>query len=190
MCVAKWCVDLKRIRIVRYFARFRPRPGDELSAALTGKPTSTDLPPRTTSSAFASQDHSHWIWRWLERAGLALPERDSLCRCTRFFGDGSDASAPALSNRPQWWRLIQEYRHSAARPKKFREPPHRETLSRLAAICDTFHTEMRKGSCPAPAPPQGLRNTATNEPTASRIQRLTISDGRGQKQLAITSRVR
>ena len=74
--------------------------------------------------------------RWLERAGLALLERDSLCRCLRFFGDGSNPSAPVFQ------------------------------IGR-------------------PAPPQGLRNTATNEPTASRIQRLTISDGRGQKQLPL-----
>jgi hypothetical protein len=28
------------------------------------KPISTDLPLRTTSSAFASLDHSHWSRRW------------------------------------------------------------------------------------------------------------------------------
>jgi hypothetical protein len=96
----------------------------------------------------------------LERAGLALPERRSLCLCARFFGDASRASAPVPSNRPRCWQLIQECRHSAARPKRFRDPPHRETWSRFAAICDTSHTEMRKVSCPAPAPPQSWRNTA------------------------------
>ena len=131
-----------------------------LSAALTGKTTSTDLPPRTASLACASQDHSRWNRRWLEQAGLALPERDLICHCARLSGDASDAFAPVLSNRPQWWQLIQDYRHGAGPPKKFRDPPHRETWSRLAAICDTSHTEMRKVSCPAPAPPQGLRNTA------------------------------
>jgi hypothetical protein len=95
----------------------------------------------------------------LERAGSALPERGSLRPCAWFFGDGAGASAPVLSNRPRWWQLIQECRHSAARPKRFRDPPHRETWSRLAAICDTSHTEMRK-VLPAPAPPQSLRNTA------------------------------
>ena len=116
------------------------------------KPTSTGLPPRTASLAFASLDYSHWCRRSLERAGLALPERGSL-----FLW--SDASAPVFSNRPRWWQLIQECQHSAARPKRFRDPPHRETCSRLAAICGTCHTEMRKVSCPAPAPPQSLRNT-------------------------------
>src|SRR5262245_33807557 len=119
--------------------------------------------PRTASLAFASLDHSHWSRGWLERAGSALPERGSLRPCAWFFGDGAGASAPVLSNRPRWWQLIQECRHSAARPKRFRDPPHRETWSRLAAICDTSHTEMRKVSCPAPAPPRSLRNTAPYE---------------------------
>ena len=96
----------------------------------------------------------------MERAGLAPPERNSFCLYARFFGDGSEASAPVLSNRPQWWQLIQECRHSAARPKRFRDLPHRETRSRRGTICDTSHTEMRKVSCRAPAPPQNLRNTA------------------------------
>ena len=116
--------------------------------------------PRTASLAFALLDHSQWSRRWWERAGLAVPERGSLCLCARFFGDGSGASTLVLSNRPRWWQRIQECRHSAARPKRFRDPPHRETWSRLAAICDTSHTEMRKVSCPAPAPPQSSRKTA------------------------------
>ena len=131
-----------------------------LSAALTGKPTSTDLTPRTASLAFASLDHCHWGRRWLEQAGLALPERDSLCPCARFCGDGSGASAPVLSNRPRWWQRIQVCRHSATRPKRFQDPPHHETRSRLASTCDTSHTETHKVSCPAPAPPPSLRNTA------------------------------
>ena len=86
--------------------------------------------------------------RWLGRVRVA-----------RFVGDGLGASAPVLSNRPRWWQLIQECRHSAARAKRFPNLPHRETWSRLVAICDISHTGMRKVSCPAPAPPPSLRNT-------------------------------
>jgi hypothetical protein len=128
---------------------------------------STDSPPRTASLALASLDH-HWGRRCLERVGLALAERGSLRPSAWFVGCGSgaslplrrDALAPVLSNRPLWWQLIQECLHSVARPERFRDPPHRETWSRLVAICDTSHTELRKVSCPAPAPPQSLRNTA------------------------------
>jgi hypothetical protein len=128
---------------------------------------STDSPPRTASLALASLDH-HWGRRCLERVGLALAERGSLRPSAWFVGCGSgaslplrrDALAPVLSNRPLCWQLIQECLHSVARPERFRDPPHRETWSRLVAICDTSHTELRKVSCPAPAPPQSLRNTA------------------------------
>jgi len=132
-------------------------PADEVVSRTNRKPTSTDL-PRTASSALASLDHPHWSRRWLERVGLALAERGSLRPCARVVGDGSGASAPVLSNSPRWWQLVQECPHSVARPKRFRDPPHRETWSRLAAICDTSRTGMRKASCPAPASQPGLRN--------------------------------
>ena len=52
-----------------------------------------------------------------------------------------------------------------ARREKFLDPPHRETWLRLVAIYDTSHTELCKVSCPGPAPPQRLRNTAPTNKT-------------------------
>jgi hypothetical protein len=122
-------------------------------------------PFRTASSAFALVNHPVWRRRWV---GLALAERGSHRSSAWFVGYGASlalrrnapAPAPVLLNRPRCWQLIQKCLHSAARPERFRDPPHRETWLRFVAICDTFHTALRKVSRPAPAPPQSLRNTS------------------------------
>ena len=143
---------------------------DEPAMRLSAAPTKSRLLRIYPRTVFASLDHSHWSRCWLERAGLALAERGSLRPCAPFFGDRSGTSA-----RPRWWQLIQGCRHNAARPKRVRDLPHRETWSRLAAICDTSHTEMRK-VLPRSCAPAELAKHSSNEPTASRMQRLTIAN--------------
>lgn len=105
----------------------------------------------------------------MERLRLVLAQSHSPHRsCAWSVGGRSSVYAPVLSNRSRRRQLIYECPRSVARPKRFRDPLHRETWSRLAAICGTSHTGMRKVSCHAPASPPGLRNTVPIDQTQVR----------------------
>lgn len=133
--------------------------------------TFTDSATGTASLSFASPDRPHWARRWLELIALAVveswlrPFAWSVAASLPFHRHGFVSPAPVLSNRSRYWQLIQECLHDVARREKFLDPPHRETWLRLVAIYDTSHTELCKVSCPGPAPPQRLRNTAPTNKT-------------------------
>jgi hypothetical protein len=124
---------------------------------LVMKTIATDL----TAFSGHPMDLPPWVRRcWLGGVRLRLAEGGSL-PCAWVSGEGSGA-VPVLSDRRRWRQLIQGWRDNA-RPRRFRDPFHREMCSRFAAIRDKSRNRMRKVSCPAsrlPAPPLSLRHTA------------------------------